>query len=68
MKFKPENGQQWQAFDREWCAECTKAPTCPIPGEAAERRVTSPHYPKEWIERNGTPVCTLFSSRRSLAG
>ncbi len=67
IKYRPATGQEWQAFDAEWCGECVKCGVCSIPAEAAERRVTDPLYPKEWIVRNATPVCTNFSRDEEMS-
>lgn len=66
-KYRPSTGQEWQAFDAEWCAECAKVGTCTILAEAAERSLAAADYPRELIVRNGTPVCTAFSSARAVA-
>ena len=67
VKYRPETGQQWQDFDREWCSECAKVSSCEILDEAAERKTTDPNYPQELIVRNATPVCTAYASARSAA-
>ena len=70
--YQPSNGSEGQDFTESWCNQCEREreyresegedweKCCPILGASMANSVGDDDYPKEWIYKDGKPVCTAF--------
>ena len=68
--YQPSNGSEGDWFMGQFCFRCSKMPhateaknQCWILGKTFMYKVTDKKYPKQWIYRDGRPVCTSFKDR-----
>jgi hypothetical protein len=69
--YRPSNGTEGACFDEGWCSRCHRdeafrdnpdaADGCEIVARSFALDVGHPEYPKEWIWKDGVPVCTAFA-------
>lgn len=68
--YRPSNGTEGDYFQEAWCARCKadrayresggKEAGCDLIARSMAFKVDEPRYPKEWVWRDGYPVCTAF--------
>lgn len=70
--YQPSNGSEGQGFTESWCNQCEREreyresecedykKACDILGASMRYSIKDPDYPKEWIYKDGKPVCTAF--------
>lgn len=61
--YRPSNGTEGMMFEEQICSKCKKYTDygpCKIFDLSMLYNLKDPEYPKEWIFKNETPVCTAF--------
>jgi len=63
--YRPSNGTEGEIFMAYFCDQCIHdnypdEPLCEIIANTTVFDVDEPNYPKEWIFKNGRPLCTKF--------
>ena len=69
-KYCPSNGTEGMEFMERFCLKCEKDAKyqetmsgedgCQILAKTMLYDINNPEYPKEWIYKNGKPICTAF--------
>lgn len=69
-RYKPANSEEGMIFDQKFCCVCKHdqdyqrgiGDSCEIVANAMVFEIENKQYPKEWIYKDGKPVCTVFES------
>lgn len=68
--YQPSNGTEGQVFFSGWCDKCHRDRAyqldpdqndgCPIIANSMAYSLGHAKYPKEWVWKEGEPICTAF--------
>lgn len=63
--YRPSNGDEGLWFTSQWCDRCvkdTKSKPCRIIARTMALDIDHKDYPREWVEDDDGPRCTVFSN------
>lgn len=66
--YRPSNGSEGDSFMARWCFDgCrkhTESKPCRIMGRSLFNSINDPDYPKEWVYKDGVPICTAYTTQQ----